>query len=104
MSTQRRAFRPLAPTQSIAASGTAQTITLNYQIGTNAARVWVNGTLPVFIEINDAISGKVATATASMPIAAGNTEVFTIGNGSINISVISTGTGSTFYVTQGEGM
>ena len=103
MSTQYRAFRPLAPSQNIVTTTSAQTITLNYQIGTTAARMCVVGTDPVFIEINDAQSSKVAT-TSSMIIPAGNTEVFILGNGAINLSVMGLAGGSTLYVVQGEGL
>lgn len=104
MSNQFRAFRPLADTQNVVVTGSAQTLTLNYQIGTNAMRVCNIGSQTVFIVINDATSAKTAIATTSMPIPSGNTEVFTLGNGAINISVIAAGTGSTLYVTQGEGL
>ncbi len=104
MSTQLRAFRPLADTQNVVVTGTAQTLTLNYQIGTNAMRVCNIGTQTVFFFINDTTSAKTATVSAAMPIPAGNTEVFTLGNGAINLSIIASTTGSTLYVTQGEGL
>ncbi len=104
MSMQLRAFRPLADTQNVAVTASAQTLTLNYQIGTNAMRVCNIGTQTVFFVVNDATSGKTASAATSTPIPAGNTEIFTLGNGSINLSIIAAGTGSTLYVTQGEGL
>lgn len=104
MSTQLRAFRPLADTQNIVVTATAQPLTLNYQIGTNAMRVCNIGTQTVFVFVNDATSAKTATVTTAMPIPAGNTEVFTLGNGATNLSVIAAGVGSTLYVTQGEGL
>lgn len=104
MSTQLRAFRPLADTQNIVVTATAQPLTLNYQIGTNAMRVCNIGTQTVFIVINDATSAKTSTVAIGMPIPAGNTEVFTLGNGSTSLSIIAATTGSTLYVTQGEGV
>lgn len=104
MSAQLRAFRPLADTQNVAVTGTAQTLTLNYQLGTNAMRVCNIGSQTIFVVVNDANSTKTATVATSMPIPAGNTEVFTAGNGSVSLSVIAAGVGSTLYVTQGEGL
>lgn len=104
MTTQIRAFRPLADTQNVVVTGTAQTLTFNYQIGTNAMRVCNIGTQTVFVVINDATSNKTATVAIGMPIPAGNTEVFTVGNGNQTMSIIAAGTGSTLYVTQGEGL
>lgn len=104
MTMQLRAFRPLANTQNLVVTGSAQTLPLNYQLGTTSIRVWNNGSQPIFFVVNDATSNNTASLTTSMPVAAGNTEVFTIGNGSINLSIIAPTTGSTVYVTQGEGL
>ncbi len=104
MTMQLRAFRPLADTQNVVVTGSPQTLTLNYQVGTNAMRVCNIGTQTVFFVINDATSGKTASVTTSTPIPAGNTEVFTLGNGAVNLSIVAATTGSTLYVTQGEGL
>lgn len=101
---QLRAFRPLAQTQNLAVTATAQTITLNYPIGTNAIRVCNVGTQTVFFVVNDSQSANVATITTSTPIPAGNTEVFTLGQGALNVSLVAAAVGSTLYITQGEGL
>ncbi len=104
MSMQLRAFRPLADTQNVVVTASAQSLTLNYPLGTNSIRVYNSGTQIVFFLVNDATSAKTATVSNAMPVAPGNTEVFTMGNGSVSLSIIAPAVGSTFYVTQGEGV
>lgn len=100
MSTQNRAFRPLAVTQNIGVTAAAQTVTLNYANGTFAVRFCNIGTQTVFV----AFDGNAATLTTSLPIPAGQTEVFTFSTGAPSFSVIASATGSTLYSTVGEGL
>ncbi len=103
MSTQWRAFRPLAATQNIAVTATAQTQTLNYALGTFAIRFCNVGTQTVFILAGEA-SQTAATTTNAIPIPSGQTEIFTFSNGVVSFSVIAGSTGSTLYTTVGEGI
>lgn len=104
MSTQNRAFRPLAQTQNIAVSGTAQTQALNYTLGTYAVRVCNVGTQMIYFLPVESGSAAVATANSGIPLPAGQTEIFVLSQGTIGLSVIAGATGSTLYTTCGEGV
>lgn len=100
MSTQTRAFRPLAATQNTAVLATATTVTLNYTNGTFTIRLCNIGTQTVFV----AFDGNAASLTTSIPIPAGQTEAFTVSTNTPSFSVIASATGSTLYSTVGEGL
>lgn len=101
MSAEVRTFRPLAATQSLAVTAASQPISLNFLLGTRAVRLSNVGTQTVFIKFG---TGAAATTTDDMPLQAGNTELFTIGNDITTITVIAAATGSTLYSTIGEGL
>lgn len=103
MSTNQRAFRPLAATQNLAVTASAQTVTLNYPMGTTALRLCNIGTQTIFILFGE-VSQTAATVTNAIPIPAGQTEIFTVSQGTITYSVIAPATGSTLYSTVGEGI
>jgi hypothetical protein len=104
MSTQIRAFRPLAATQNIAVTASAQTVTLNYSLGTPQIRFCNIGTQTVFIVLGDNSSQIDATAANAVPIPAGQTEIFRVPPNCPSYSVIAGATGSTLYSTVGEGI
>lgn len=104
MSTQTRAFRPLAQTQNIAVTATAQTHTFNAPVGTFAVRFCNVGTQMIFLLPRKAGDTTAATVTNAIPIPAGQTEVYTFGPGTTSVSVIAAATGSTLYTTVGEGV
>lgn len=104
MSMQTRAFRPLALTQNIAVTAAAQSQTFNYSLGTFAVRFCNVGTQTVFILPRETGNTTDATVTNAIPIPAGQTEIFTMSQGTINFSVIAAATGSTLYTTVGEGL
>lgn len=100
MTTQFRAWKPLAATQNVAVTNANQTITLNYAHGTRCLRVVNTATETVFINFNAA-----ATLAAGLPVPAGQTELFTIQNDILTLGVIAaTGGTGTFYTTVGEGL
>jgi hypothetical protein len=102
MTTQTRAFRPLAATQNTAVTSASQTLTFTYVAGTRAIRVCNVGTDTVFINI---ISTASATVAAGVPILANTCDWFTITNDQTTIKFIGAAGGlSTLYVTVGEGM
>lgn len=103
MSTQYRAFRPLAATQNIAVTAAAQTVTLNLSFGVFAVRFCNIGTQTVFVLVGEA-SQTDATVSNAIPIPAGQTEIFTFSKGTTTFSVIAGATGSTLYSTVGEGL
>jgi hypothetical protein len=103
MSTQIRAFRPLAPTQNVAVTSVAQTVPLTGALGTFTVRFSNVGTQVVFILPGEATQ-VAATTTNAIPIPAGQTEIFTLSQGTQSLSVIATATGSTLYYTIGEGL
>lgn len=104
MSTQRRAFRPLAATQNIAVTATAQTQTFSpVPLGTTAVRLCNVGTQTVFVLFGET-SQTTATVSNAIPIPSGQTEIFTMSQGTTTFSVIAGSTGSTLYSTVGEGI
>lgn len=103
MSTNQRAFRPLAATQNIAVTASAQTVTLNFSLGTFAIRFCNVGTQTVFVLPGESTQ-TAATVTNAIPIPSGQTEIFTVSQGTLSFSVIAPATGSTLYTTCGEGI
>lgn len=103
MSTQWRAFRPLAATQNTTVTGSAQTVTLNYNLGTFAIRFCNIGTQTCFVLPGEGTQ-TAATISNAIPIPAGQTEVFTMPTGCVSYSVIAAGAGSSLYSTVGEGL
>lgn len=94
-----RTFRPLANTQNTAVTGSNQSVTLNYTMGTRSIRFCNIGTQTVFIDFLAS-----ATTGTAMPIPAGQTELFSIGPDVTSFNVIAATTGSTLYSTVGEGL
>jgi hypothetical protein len=103
MSTQWRAFRPLAATQNTASSASSQTVTFNYSLGTFAVRFCNIGTVTVFV-LPSSPTVVAATVSNAIPIPAGQTEIFTMQQGTVGYTMISSGAGSTLYSTVGEGL
>lgn len=103
MSAQGRAFRPLAPTQNIAVTATAQTVTFNVSMGVFAVRFCNIGTQTVFLLVGETTQ-TTATVNNAIPLPAGQTEIFTFSQGTLTFSVIAAATGSTLYTTVGEGI
>lgn len=103
MSTQLRAFRPLAATQNIAVTATAQTVTLNLSFGVFAVRFCNIGTQTVFV-LPGEDTQVAATVSNAIPLQAGQTDIFTFSKGTTTFSVISSAIGSTLYTTVGEGL
>lgn len=98
-----RSFRPLAPTQNLPVTAVAQTLTLADGVGTRAVRLVNVGTQTIFLAFVGATEST-ATLATSIPLPAGQTEVFTIGNDVTGISAIANASGSTLYATVGEGL
>lgn len=102
MSMQLRAFRPLAATQNTVVTATAQTVTLNYTLGTNSVRFVNVGTAVVFV-LQGEVSQTAATVSNAIPILPNTERILTFSQGTTTYSVIAAGTGSTLYSTVGEG-
>lgn len=101
---QLRAFRPLAATQNIAVTATAQTQTFSpVPFGTSAVRLCNVGTQTVFVLFGES-SQTAATVSNAIPIPAGQPYIFTMSQGTLSFSVIAGATGSTLYSTVGEGL
>lgn len=94
-----RTFKPTADTQNTAVTASSQTVTINNTIGSRAIRFVNIGTQTVFISFT-----ATATVGASMPLPAGQTELFSIGPDVTVYSLIAGATGSTVYSTVGEGL
>jgi hypothetical protein len=103
MSVEQRTFKPLAATQNIEVTTSSQVVTLNFTHGTHAIRLVNKGTALVFVEFSKD-AAPTADATTSLPLPAGQTEVFTLATGVISYAVIADGAGSTLYSTVGEGL
>jgi len=104
--TQVRPFRPFGNnnTQSIATvSAVNQVITLPNVQAFRSVRVANLSGNTIFIEFG-ATSGVAASASNSIALPSGITEVYTIGNDIGYIGVISTGAGGAVYFTIGEGV
>jgi len=86
-------------TVALAVTGTNQVITPLTDGTTHQYLVTVLGNKDVFITFG---ASPVATTTTSIPIPQGTSGVFTAGY-SARIGVIASSTGSTIYVTAGEG-
>jgi len=102
MTAEIRTFRALANTQNTAVTTSSQAVEIAYSLGTRSVRFSNIGTQTVFIAFGD--STVTASTATSMPLQAGNTEVFTIGKDITHYAVIAPATGSTIYVTIGEGL
>lgn len=102
MTTQ--AFTPVGATVSAAVTGSSAATALTAFAGLGGGTVRVNniGTQTIFIAFG-ASTVTAATATG-MPMIAGATEVFTVGPGVTHIAAIAATTGSTVYVTSGQGL
>lgn len=86
-------------TVNLAVTGSAQSLTVGaVPAGRTAVRVACIGTETVF-----ARWGGAATTGASMPILANTVEVFDLPEGVTTLSFIAADTGSTVYVTPGNG-
>jgi hypothetical protein len=81
--------------------------------GVFQVRVYNAGSALVFIRfgevtVNSAgtvdLATTVAATTADIPIAAGNTETFTVDSGTTRIAALTASGTATLYVTTGEGM
>ena len=98
-------FQPVptaASTTALAVTASNQTLTMSPNGGsmTRSMRIAVIGTQTVFVALGTVTS----SVTTSMPILANSVEVFTLPAGLTTLSVIAAGTGSTIYVTIGEGV
>lgn len=105
MSVQKRAFRPqgVNNTVNLAVTGTSQTLAIpNTAQGTRALRIVNSGTQTVFLDF--VTTTGTAVATTSMPMLANTIEIFTFGNDITHVSAIAATTGSTIYITPGEGL
>ena len=87
----------LESTQSLAVTGSSQSITLGAYNGNASIRIVVVGTQTVFWNYDAAA----ATAT-STPMLANTIETFFLPAGTTTIRFIAAATGSTVYVTVGE--
>jgi hypothetical protein len=103
MSVEHRTFRPLAATQSIVATTSTDYVTLNNTLGARAIRMVNSGTALCFIEFSSS-AAPTADSNTSMPLPAGQTEVFSVNNDIISYAVIADAAGSTIYSTVGEGL
>lgn len=105
--TQIRAFRPLGVnrTVNIAVTTASQTLPIpDTPFGTRSVRMVNFGSQVIFIDfLNSGTVGN-ASVTNSIPLLPNTVEVFTIGNDLGSIITIAAATGSTLYVTYGEGL
>lgn len=105
MSTQKRAFRPqgVNNTVNLAVTATSQLLAIpNTAHGTRSLRIVNSGSQTVFVDF--VTTTGTAVATTSMPLLAGTVELFTFGNDITHVSAIAAATGSTIYITPGEGL
>ena len=104
---QIRAFCPLGvnKTVNVAVSVVSQSLAIpDTPLGTRAIRLVVLGTQPIFIELVKQNRAAGATTTTSMAMLNNSVEVFTLPNDVTALVVIAAATGSTLYMTYGEGI
>lgn len=102
---QIRAFRPqgVNNTVNIAVTAASQLLAIpNTAQGTRSIRVLNSGSQTIFLDFVTT-SGTAALAT-SMPMIGNSAEVFTFANDISHVAVIAAATGSTMYITPGEGL
>lgn len=109
MTTQIRAFRPLRTqdTGNIVVTGTSQAVAFSpATLGTMAVRLCNIGTQTVFVYFQEVATSSMVAATVSngIPLPSGQTEVFTLSQGTVGFTVIAAATGSTLYYNLGEGL
>lgn len=105
MSLQKRAFRPqgVNKTVNIAVTATSQLLAIpNTAHGTRSLRIVNSGSQTIFLDFVTTTGTSVATT--SMPMLAGTIEIFTFANDITHVAVIAAATGSTMYITPGEGL
>lgn len=106
MTMQIRAYRPLGNNKTVnLVVGTASTSLAvpDVPFGTRALRIANIGTQVVFIELTTG-TAIAASLTTSVPLLPGSVEVFTLANDITHVATIAAATGSTLYITYGEGM
>lgn len=103
MSTQLRAFRPLAQTQYVVVTTSPQTVAFSPSMGTFQVRICNVGTQLVYF-LPGELSQTDVSSSNGIPVPAGQTEIFTLSPGTKTMSVIAPATGSTLYYTVGEGI
>ena len=84
--------------ETLAVTGTSQPLTLPTPMGNRSIRIVTNGTVPIFWRYDAA-----ATVAASTPMLPGTVETFFLPNDVTTINFIAGGTGTTVYITIGEG-
>lgn len=100
MTTQFRAFRALAATQSTTVTNTNQTVVINWNNGTRTIRLCNIGTETVWVNF-----GSTAAVGTGIPIPANQTELFIIDRDITTYGVIAaTGGSNSLYSTVGEGL
>lgn len=100
-----RAFRPVDATVKISVASSAATTPITGLQSIRSLRLFNAGSETVFISfIGTKATGLPATVNDSLPLPAGQTEVFTIAADVTGISTIAATTSSTLYMTVGEGL
>lgn len=85
-------------TQNLAVTASNQTLTITPGIGNRSIRILVTGTQNVFFSY-----GATAALATSTPLLANTVETFFLASDTTQISFIAAATGSTIYITLGEG-
>lgn len=84
--------------QTLAVTGSSQALTLPTPQGNRTIRILTNGSVPVFWKY-----GTGAAVATSTPILPNTVETFFLPNDVTQISFIAGGTGTTIYITVGQG-
>ena len=102
--TAGESFFPTGGTQSLAVTATSQVI--NLPAFGNPSRdldVFVAGTQAVFLKFGQTGSAPTADTTTCLPVAAGQRIKLTVPANYRDLAVVAASTGSTVYVTPGNG-
>ena len=104
---QIRAFRPLGVNKTVTTIVTtaSQSIAIpDAPLGARAVRLVVVGTQTIFIDFVKQNRATGASVTTSMAMLPNSVEVFTVAVDVTAIVVVAAATGSTLYITFGEGI
>ncbi len=98
-----RPFTVVGDTENMAVAATTASVAVTRSgMGLQALRLVNAGTQTVFIALGT--STVTATTTASMPLVAGAVEIIALPKEVTHVAAIAGATGSTLYITTGEGI
>ena len=98
------AFQPMGPTANVTVTTSSASVTVNSGIQVPRSLYLVNvGTQTVFVAFGNSVTGATAAAATGLPLLPNTAKVFDV-PGTQVVAAIAAATGSTLYITPGEGV